>query len=311
MKKKADNLMVDRGQKHIQNEIAGFIGTCDGSRRDGTGGRMKHIKREQILQALNRRVEKKEPILICEAGIGAVAKMAEAAGIDLIVISSVGRMRMNGMDDAAAYRPYGNCNDFTKDIAIRIRKIVKHTPVIAGIGPSDPYRDIEEFEQELFRMGILFYCLPADKGSDIITGVHAVYPTFRLRRNVFLRTYQLLRGRSLHRCAVHSHCTLYEQGHFGSRSPQCGKKMPSPLSVSMIELIGTRANSDTPIPSNPAQQLIIKVSALNTCEILRLDAPRARRIPISFVRSITEMCVIIPIIMQETTREIATKATST
>lgn len=115
---------------------------------------MEHKKREQILQALHRRVEKKEPILICEAGIGAVAKMAEAAGIDLIVISGVGRMRMNGMDDAAAYRPCGNCNDFTKDIAIRIRKIVKHTPVIAGIGPSDPYRDIEEFEQELFHMGI-------------------------------------------------------------------------------------------------------------------------------------------------------------
>ena len=55
----------------------------------------------------------------------------------------------------------------------------------------------------------------------------------------------------------------------------------------------------------------MKVSALNTCVILRRDAPMARRIPISFLLSRTEMYVMIPIMIDETTRDTATKAIST
>jgi hypothetical protein len=84
-----------------------------------------------------------------------------------------------------------------------------------------------------------------------------------------------------------------------------------PVSAWIIALIGISVSSDTPIPSKPEQQPIIKVSALNTCEILRFEAPRARKIPISFVLSKTEICVIIPIIIQETISDIATKAINT
>ena len=56
---------------------------------------------------------------------------------------------------------------------------------------------------------------------------------------------------------------------------------------------------------------MMKVSALNTWEIFLLEAPMARRMPISLVRSMTEMWVMMPIIMQETTRDTATKAMST
>ena len=45
--------------------------------------------------------------------------------------------------------------------------------------------------------------------------------------------------------------------------------------------------------------------------MLDLDAPSALRIPISFVLSITEIWVIIPIMIEETTSEIDTKAIST
>ena len=57
------------------------------------------------------------------------------------------------------------------------------------------------------------------------------------------------------------------------------------------------------------RQPMIKVSALKTCDILRFDAPSARKIPISLVRSITDMWVIIPIIMQETISDTPTKPT--
>lgn len=91
----------------------------------------------------------------------------------------------------------------------------------------------------------------------------------------------------------------------------CAVKPVNPDTFSIIVLIGISAIIDTPIPSSPAQQPMMNVSALNTCEILRLEAPNALRMPISFVRSITEICVMIPIIMHETIREIATNAIRT
>ncbi len=56
---------------------------------------------------------------------------------------------------------------------------------------------------------------------------------------------------------------------------------------------------------------MMNVSALNNCEIFFFDAPSARRIPISFVLSITEIYVMIPIIIDETIRDTATNAIST
>ena len=55
----------------------------------------------------------------------------------------------------------------------------------------------------------------------------------------------------------------------------------------------------------------IKVSALNTFATLRFDAPIARRMPISFLRSSTLMYVMMPIMMELTTRLILTNAMST
>ena len=54
-------------------------------------------------------------------------------------------------------------------------------------------------------------------------------------------------------------------------------------------LHGIKIKQDIPTPSVPDNNPTIPVSALNTCEILCFDAPMARRIPISFVRSKTEI----------------------
>ena len=56
---------------------------------------------------------------------------------------------------------------------------------------------------------------------------------------------------------------------------------------------------------------MITVSALNILETFLLDAPIARRIPISFVLSCTDIRVITPIIIEETISDTATNAIST
>ena len=79
----------------------------------------------------------------------------------------------------------------------------------------------------------------------------------------------------------------------------------------MIMLIGMLSRSVKPIPIIPATSPTIIVSALNTLEISCFEAPILLKIPISFVLSRTDMYVIIPIIIDETTSEIDTKAIST
>ena len=64
-------------------------------------------------------------------------------------------------------------------------------------------------------------------------------------------------------------------------------------------------------PSAPAAKPMRTVSAVNMLETFFFDAPMERRMPISFVRSCTEIRVMTPIIMDETMSETATNAMST
>ena len=56
------------------------------------------------------------------------------------------------------------------------------------------------------------------------------------------------------------------------------------VTACIILLLGINNNNVIAIPIIPEQKPIIKVSALNTCEIFLLEAPIARRIPISLVQ---------------------------
>ena len=96
-------------------------------------------------------------------------------------------------------------------------------------------------------------------------------------------------------------------------APSGGREAIEAIPVSEFSMIfmGSRISSVMPIPIAPEISPIMKVSALKTLETSFFDAPIERRIPISFVRSRTEIYVIIPIIIEETTSEIATKAIRT
>ena len=84
-----------------------------------------------------------------------------------------------------------------------------------------------------------------------------------------------------------------------------------PVTACITAFIGIINNKDTPIPITPANNPTINVSALNIDEILRFEAPIALNIPISLVRSNTDIYVMIPIIIEETINEILTNAIKT
>lgn len=115
---------------------------------------MRRYTRKEILEKLNARVAQKEPIIICEAGVGITAKMAEAAGVDMILLDNAAMFRMRGVDDAVAYRPYGDTNRMVCSLANRVQSVVDGTPVIAGIAMADPNKNMQHFVEELLALGI-------------------------------------------------------------------------------------------------------------------------------------------------------------
>ena len=76
-------------------------------------------------------------------------------------------------------------------------------------------------------------------------------------------------------------------------------------------VMGMVIRAATPTPMAPDSAPMMTVSALNTCEMFFRDAPSARSMPISLVLSMTEMWVMMPIMMHDTTRETATNAIRT
>lgn len=114
---------------------------------------MKRFSRKEIREKLRKQVSEKEPIIIGGAGIGLVAKAEDAAGIDLIMAYNTGPFRMDGAASLCGYLPYGDANEITRSLGERLLKVVDNTPVIAGVGTSDPYRVIPRFVDELMEMG--------------------------------------------------------------------------------------------------------------------------------------------------------------
>ena len=87
------------------------------------------------------------------AGTGLSAKCAEAGGADLIIIYNSGRFRMAGRGSLAGLMPYGDANAIVVDMAREVLPIVRHTPVLAGVCGTDPFRLMEPFLRELRSMG--------------------------------------------------------------------------------------------------------------------------------------------------------------
>src|SRR4051812_15582170 len=85
------------------------------------------------------------PILGAGAGTGISAKCAENGGMDLIIIYSSRRYRMAGRGSLAGLMPYGDANAIVMEMAREVLPVVAHTPVLAGVCATDPFRVMSRF----------------------------------------------------------------------------------------------------------------------------------------------------------------------
>jgi predicted TIM-barrel enzyme len=114
---------------------------------------MGRIERSRIMEKFRAMVARGEPIVGGGAGTGLSAKCEEAGGIDLIVIYNSGRYRMAGRGSLAGLMPYGDANQIVVEMAADVLPVVKHTPVLAGVNGTDPFRQMDVFLDQLKAMG--------------------------------------------------------------------------------------------------------------------------------------------------------------
>lgn len=111
------------------------------------------IARDAILEKFRAMIARGEPIVGGGAGTGLSAKCEEAGGIDLIVIYNSGRYRMAGRGSLAGLMPYGDANAIVVEMAAEVLPVVRHTPVLAGVCATDPFRLMDVFLDDLRRIG--------------------------------------------------------------------------------------------------------------------------------------------------------------
>src|SRR5436190_18044251 len=111
------------------------------------------MTRGEVLTRLHTQIEARQPIIGAGAGTGLSAKCAEAGGADLIIIYNSGRYRMAGRGSLAGLMPYGDANAIVTEMAAEVLPVVRHTPVLAGVCGTDPFRIMPRFLEELSALG--------------------------------------------------------------------------------------------------------------------------------------------------------------
>src|SRR5262245_11474297 len=114
---------------------------------------MALFSRQEILARLRAKVAAGRPIVGGGAGTGISAKMSEAGGIDLLVIYNSGRFRMAGRGSLSGMMPYGDANAIVMEMAREVLPVISHTPVIAGVCGTDPFRLMKLFLRDVDQAG--------------------------------------------------------------------------------------------------------------------------------------------------------------
>jgi len=114
---------------------------------------MTRPTRAETLERLRVQVAAGKAIVGGGAGTGLSAKCEEAGGIDLIVIYNSGRFRMAGRGSMAGLMPYGDANAIVLEMAAEVLPVVKHTPVLAGVCGTDPFRIMPVFLRQIKELG--------------------------------------------------------------------------------------------------------------------------------------------------------------
>ncbi len=107
----------------------------------------------EALARLRATLERGEAIIGAGAGIGLSAKFAEEGGADLIIIYNSGRYRMAGRGSLSGLMPYGDANAIVLEMAGEVLPVVEHTPVLAGVCGTDPFRVMDNYLDTIVNMG--------------------------------------------------------------------------------------------------------------------------------------------------------------
>lgn len=111
------------------------------------------MTRAAALARLRAQIAEQRPIIGAGAGTGLSAKCAQDGGADLIIIYNSGRYRMAGRGSLAGMLPYGDANAIVVEMAAEVLPIARHTPVLAGVCGTDPFRLMPVFLKQLREMG--------------------------------------------------------------------------------------------------------------------------------------------------------------
>ncbi len=111
------------------------------------------IPRNEILKKLKAQIKEGKPIIGGGAGTGISAKCEEHGGIDLLVLYNTGRYRMAGRVSITGLFAYGDANAIVMEMAGEVLPVVKHTPVLAGVNATDPFRLMPHFLKEVKEAG--------------------------------------------------------------------------------------------------------------------------------------------------------------
>lgn len=104
---------------------------------------------DEARRLLRKSLKSGEVIIGAGAGTGLSAKCAEAGGADLIIIYNSGRYRMAGRGSLAGLLPYGDANAIVMEMAGEVLPVVEHTPVLAGVCGTDPFRLMRNFLRDV------------------------------------------------------------------------------------------------------------------------------------------------------------------
>lgn len=113
------------------------------------------MTRAEALERLRQTIAAGKIIIGAGAGTGLSAKCAEVGGADLIIIYNSGRYRMAGRGSLAGLLPYGDANAIVVEMAAEVLPIVEHTPVLAGVCGTDPFRIMPLFLRQLRELGFV------------------------------------------------------------------------------------------------------------------------------------------------------------
>ena len=111
------------------------------------------IPRAEVLEGLRKSVAEHRPLIGAGVGTGLSAKCAERGGADLLIIYNSGRYRMAGRGSWAGVLAYGDANAIVVDMAAEVLPVVRHTPVLAGVNGTDPFRLMPRFLRSLREIG--------------------------------------------------------------------------------------------------------------------------------------------------------------